>query len=94
MTHTSRMKWAMIHSISYLLPIPDKVFGFIREERVLEMLPNKIDSLLVGVQHVARVEAIVAEFIHHDLVGWKIMNAPGIGLRHEFSDDPKLTFAE
>ena len=45
------------------------------EAPVLEALPHVVNRLLRGVQHVGGIKAVVAQFVEHDFVGRKIIDA-------------------
>ena len=63
---------AVVQRCLYWLPLAQECFSFVAEERVGEAFPDVVDGLLRGVQHVGRIEAIVAKLVAHYLVRRKV----------------------
>ena len=57
------------------LPVLDELAGPRTEVLLVETLPDVVDGLLRGVQHVGLVEAVVAQLVEHNLVGREISDA-------------------
>ena len=53
-------------------PFGKVVLGSWREVAIYEALPDVVDSLCRGVQHVGGIEAVVAELVEDELVGGEI----------------------
>ena len=53
-------------------PLAQEFFGARREIMRYQLLPDVLDGLGCGVEHVLAVEAVVAQFVHHDFVGREV----------------------
>ena len=42
-----------------------------------EALPDVADRLLCRMDHVVGIETVIAKFVCHNLIGWKVGNMPG-----------------
>ena len=53
-------------------PFVQELFGARREVMLYQLLPDVLDGLRRGMQHVVSIEAIVAQLVHQDFVGGEI----------------------
>ena len=53
-------------------PFLEKLLGAGGEVVVHQLLPDVLDGLGCGVEHVLAVEAVVAQLVHHDFVGREV----------------------
>ncbi len=62
----------MLHSFGGSKNVSHNLTVRWRKERLLKSLPYVVDGLLCGVYHIFGIKAVVAQFVHKNLVGREI----------------------
>ena len=70
------------------LPLTEILPAVCREAPLHESLPEKVDSLLRGVQHVGSIEAVVAQLVQHNFVGRKVASDTSLASTTSHTNNP------